>query len=74
MQNANYRFAASVPQYEMLMETAKPAERRRFAKSVSTSYTNPHHSQKKLPKRAARHSPLTKTFIRRNVEKRYAGK
>lgn len=54
MQNANYRFASSVPQYELLMETAKPGVRRRLAKSVSTSYTNPHHSRKKLRTKVTR--------------------
>lgn len=61
MQNANYRFASSVPQYEFLMETAKPGTRRRMAKSVSTSYTNPHHSYKKLRTKVARSSPVEKT-------------
>lgn len=54
MQNANYRFASAVPQYEMVMETAKSGGRSRLAKSVSTSYTNPHHSRKKLRTKAAR--------------------
>jgi hypothetical protein len=54
LQNANYRFAASVPQYELMMETAKPGVHRRLAKSVSTSYTNPHHSRGKLRTKAAR--------------------
>jgi hypothetical protein len=56
MQNANYRFAASVPQYELLMEAAssKNHGRKRPSKVISTSYTNPHHARKKLPTKAAR--------------------
>jgi len=47
MRNANYRFASAVPQYEMVMEKEKSVGRKGLAKSVSTSYTNPHHSRKK---------------------------
>lgn len=54
LQNANYRFAASVPQYEMMMETANSGVRNRLAKSVSTSYTNPHHARKKLRTKVTR--------------------
>jgi hypothetical protein len=54
MQNANYRFASSIPQYEMLMEPTKSGVRGRLAKSISTSYTNPHHSRKKLRPKGVR--------------------
>ena len=54
MQHVNYRFSTSIPQYELLMETARPEVRKRMAKSVSTSYTNPHHSRKKLRVKAVR--------------------
>ena len=46
MQHANYRFATSVPQYELVMESAKPSVRQRRIKAVSTSYTNPHHRRR----------------------------
>ncbi|MSU57976.1 MAG: SAM-dependent DNA methyltransferase [Pedosphaera sp.] len=48
MQNTNFRFAPAVPQYELVMETAKSGvrSRKRSAKIVSTSYNNPHHRRR----------------------------
>jgi len=65
MKNANYRFAASVPQYEMMLETAKSDVRNRLTKGVSTSYTNPHHSRKKSPKQTTRSTTAKKLSLRR---------